>query len=89
GKVFTQFEISSILTTSPFELGLGVFNMLYLIAGMIVLIIYDVINERTGDAASYIAAKKTPVRWAIYYLFVVMILGSASIGAQQFIYFKF
>ena len=88
-KVFTQFDFASVLTTSPFELGLGVFNLLYLIAGIIVLIIYDMINERTGDAAAYIAAGKTPVRWAFYYLMVVMILGSVSIGAQQFIYFQF
>ncbi len=89
GKVFTQFDFASILTTSPFELGLGVFNLLYLLAGIAVLIIYDIINERTKDAAGYIAAKSWPVRWGIYYLFVIMILGSASIGAQQFIYFQF
>ncbi len=89
GKVFTQFDFASILTTSPFELGLGVFNFLYLIAGVIVLLIYDMINERTGDAAAYIASRRTPVRWAFYYLMVIMILGSVSIGAQQFIYFQF
>lgn len=89
GKVFTGFDAASILDTSPFELGLGVFNLLYLIAGLIVLIIYDIINERCGDAAGYIAARKAPVRWCVYYIFVVMILGSASIGAQQFIYFQF
>lgn len=89
GKVLTQFEPASILTTSPFSLGLGTFNMLYLLAGLAVLIVYDIINERTGDAASFIAERKTPLRWGIYYLLVVMILGSASIGAQQFIYFQF
>ena len=89
GKVLTQFEPASILTTSPFSLGLGTFNMMYLLAGLAVLIVYDIINERTGDAASFIAGRKTPLRWGIYYLFVIMILGSASIGAQQFIYFQF
>ena len=89
GKVFTQFDATSILTTSPFELGLGVFNMLYLIAGVIILILYDLLNERTGDAAACIASKSTPVRWCVYYIFVLMILGSAGIGTQQFIYFQF
>ncbi len=89
GKVFTQFEFSSIFTTSLFELGLGTFHMLYLFAGIVVLIIYDIINEKTKDAAAFIASKSAPVRWAVYYLFVIMILGSASIGAQEFIYFKF
>ena len=89
GKVLTQFEPASILTTSPFSLGLGTFNMMYLLAGLAVLIVYDIINERTEDAASFIAGRKTTLRWGIYYLFVIMILGSASIGAQQFIYFQF
>ena len=89
GKVLTQFEPASILTTSPFSLGLGTFNMMYLLTGLAVLIVYDIINERTGDAASFIAGRKTPLRWGIYYLFVIMIIGSASIGAQQFIYFQF
>ena len=88
-KVFTAFDVSSVLTTSFFELGLGVFNLLYLLAGIAVLIIYDIINEKTKDAAGWIAAREAPVRWSIYYLFVIMILGSASIGAQQFIYFQF
>ncbi len=89
GKVLTQFDPASILTTSPFELGLGTFNMLYLLAGLAVLIIYDIINEKTKDAAAFIASKSVPVRWCVYYLFVIMILGSTSIGAQQFIYFQF
>ena len=89
GKVFTEFKPESILTTSPFSLGLGVVQFFFLIVGIIVLLIYDIVNERTGDTAARIAACRTPVRWAIYYLFVVMILGSTSIGAQQFIYFQF
>lgn len=89
GKVFTQFDFASVLTTSPFELGLGAFNLVYLIAGLIVLLIYDIVNEKTGDAAGVIASKSAPVRWAIYYVFVVMILGSTFIGTQSFIYFKF
>lgn len=88
-KVFTQFDLASVITTSPFELGLGVFNLMYLLAGIVLLIIYDVINERTGDAAAFITRQKTPLRWCVYYLMVIMILGSASIGAQQFIYFQF
>ncbi len=89
GKVFTEFKPESILTTSPFSLGLGVVQFFFLIAGIIVLLIYDIVNERTGDTAACIAACRTPVRWGIYYLFVLMILGSTSIGAQQFIYFQF
>ena len=41
---------------------------LVLLAGLAVLIAYDMINERTGDAAAYIAERKTPARWGIYYI---------------------
>ncbi len=89
GKVFTDFRFASILTTSPFSLGLGVFHFMFLVAGLVILLIFDLVNERTGDAAGRIAACSTPVRWTIYFLLVLMILGSTSIGAQEFIYFKF
>ena len=89
GRVFTAFDFASILTTSPFALGLGVFHFLFLLAGLAVLLVYDIINERTGDTAGKIASCKAPVRWTIYFVLVLMILGSTSIGAQEFIYFKF
>ena len=60
-----------------------------LLAGLAVLLIYDIVNERTGDAAGRIAACSAPLRWTIYFVMVLMILGSTSIGAQEFIYFKF
>ncbi len=88
-RIFTDMKLSYIAQTSPFELGLGVFNLLYLAAGMVLMVIYDLINEKTGDAAAYIAGKTTMKRWIIYYAAVLMIIGSASIGAKQFIYFAF
>ena len=88
-KVFTQFNFASILSTSLFSLGLGVKNMIFLAAALIVLLIYDYVNEKQGDCASFIAGRSTPVRWCIYYIFVIMIIASASLGTQQFIYFKF
>ncbi len=89
GKILTGCRISDIAAVSVFDLGLGVFNMLYLMAGMVLLVIYDVINERTGDAALFIAKRPTALRWCIYYAMILMMLGSAAIGAKQFIYFNF
>ena len=89
GKMFTPVPLSQIASVSIFDLGLGVFNMFYLLCGLALLIIYDVINERTGDAPLFIATRPTWMRWCIYYAMIFMILGSASIGAKQFIYFAF
>ncbi len=87
-KMWTDFEWNSIFTTSPFDLGLGVFHLLFVTAGLVMMIIYSLINEKK-DAAAVLLSQKTAVRWGIYYLVVIMILGSTSIGAQQFIYFAF
>ncbi len=89
GRIFTPMSLSEIASVSIFDLGLGVFNMLYLLCGLALLIIYDVINERTGDAPLFIATRPTWMRWCIYYVMILMMLGSASIGAKQFIYFEF
>ena len=86
--MWTDFEWNSIFTTSPFDLGLGVFHLLFVTAGLVMMIIYSLINEKK-DAAAVLLSQKTAVRWGIYYLVVIMILGSTSIGAQQFIYFAF
>lgn len=88
-KIFTKFEPASIMSTSLFSLGLGVKNFMFLAVSMAMLFIYDIINEKQKDAAAYIAALKAPLRWVIYYAAAVMILASASLGSQQFIYFKF
>lgn len=89
GKIFTKFAPESIMSTSLFSLGLGVKNFLFLAVSMLMLLMYDLINEKHKDAAAYIASLKTPFRWGIYYAVTLMILASASLGTQQFIYFKF
>ena len=88
-KIFCGFDISSVLSTSPFALGLGTLNMLILLFSLLILLIHDIANEKTGDAAAFVLGKTTPVRWCVYYLLSLMILLSANIGAAQFIYFNF
>lgn len=87
-KIFTEFGFASILTTSIFDLGLGVFNMIFLIAAMAVLIIVDVLKEKGHEYADLF---KTPtiIRWGVYFLLSTMILLSAHLGAAEFIYFQF
>ncbi|MBO4373882.1 MAG: MBOAT family protein [Lachnospiraceae bacterium] len=89
GKIFGPAAFSDIASFSIFDLGLGVFNMIYLLCGLALLVAYDVINERTGDAPLFLATRPTWMRWCIYYAMILMILGSAALGAKQFIYFEF
>ena len=88
-KVLTDTNIAGIMATPLSGLGLGVFNLLYLIAAMVLMIVYDTVNEKTGDAASAIAKCPAALRWGIYYTVVIMLIGSAGLGAKQFIYFEF
>ena len=89
GKIFTEFLSPGGQNYSIFSLGLGVKNMLVLIFSLGLLFLYDLMNERTGDAAGLILSQKKAFRWAIYYLIVILILLSTNIGASEFIYFKF
>lgn len=87
-KIFTEFGINSILTTSIFDLGLGVFNMLFLIVAMIVLFVIDVLKEK-GYIYSDLFKMPLLIRWGVYFLLSIMILLSAHLGAAEFIYFQF
>lgn len=88
GRIWTRFEVKSVLSTSPFALGLGSFHLLFLAAGLGMMILFDLVNEKR-DAIALLLSQKKAVRWTVYYLMVLMMLGSASLGSQQFIYFAF
>ena len=88
-KIFTEFDLSTVFSTSFFSLGLGSLNFMILLISLFLLLAYDILNERTGDAAANILKLTKTKRWAIYYLLTLMIIGSANIGAAQFIYFDF
>ena len=88
-KVLTDTGISQILATPLSGLGLGVYNLVFLAFAMVLLLIYDLVNEKTGDAIKAIEGQRTLIRWGIYYLIVIMLIMSASIGAKKFIYFEF
>ena len=87
-KIFTDFQFHSILTTSFFNLGLGVQNFLFLAFALIILFIVDYQKE-TGNALAKLTSKKWYIRWGFYYLMIGSILLSANLGSAEFIYFQF
>ncbi len=88
-RIVSENPVAGMLSTSVFKLGLGVYNLAFLIAALIFLAIFDVINEKSGDACKEIVKKPAVIRWTVYYVVVIMIIMSASIGAKKFIYFEF
>lgn len=94
-KIFTEFGFASILTTSPFELGLGVKNFLFLAFSMVILFFGDFCKEKYGTCGSSdtaigrLTSSRWYVRWGFYYLLILLILLSANLGSAEFIYFQF
>lgn len=88
GKIFTRFDFHSVLTTSFFQLGLGTQNFLFLVFAMVILFIGDICKEKC-DAIGMLLKQKWYCRWSFYYLLLLLILMSANLGSQEFIYFQF
>jgi len=87
-KIFTEFGVDTILSVSPFSLGLGAYHLLLLVLAVIILFFVDIFRER-GNKLSDLFADKWYLRWGFYYVQVILILLSASFGAKEFIYFQF
>lgn len=87
-QIFSNFSFASILSTSPFALGIGAYHFMILVFAMIVLFIIDLYREK-GNKLSDISNMKWYIRWSFYLLMVVLILLSANFGSEEFIYFQF
>lgn len=81
-KIFTEF------TPSIVPMGLGIYHLAILIAALFMLMAMDLYRE-SGKKISNIFENNTILRWCFYYVQVILILLSASFGAQEFIYFQF
>lgn len=88
GKIFTGLGFLSILTTSPFSLGLGAYHLMILVLAMVILFAVDLCREK-GIGAARLGQCAWYVRWSVYFVFVGLILLSANFGAEEFIYFQF
>lgn len=89
GKIFTGLTPGVIMSTDVRKLGLGTLNLCIAVFMVIILIIADILKEKTGETIVFITKKAWYVRWAVYFFFTCSILLSANIGAAKFIYFEF
>ncbi|MBO4901995.1 MAG: MBOAT family protein [Lachnospiraceae bacterium] len=82
--------IRPLLDGTLFTLGLGVKNLLFAAAALVILIAADIACEKKKcDITGLLTHVKWPVRWALYYVVIIMILFSCNLSTQEFLYFKF
>ena len=86
-RIATQFQVISIFKGEWFTLGLGTFNFMFVIVlAIFVLVVDGYCNRYTCDVVGI--CKKLPMiaRWCIYFALITMILFSANLTGQEFIY---
>lgn len=89
-RLFNGFSINGLIDGTIWNVGLGVKNMLFVIVAVSILIIADILCEkRNCEVTSLLANVKTPIRWAIYYVLIIMILLSMNLNMTEFIYSGF
>ena len=87
---FTNLSITSLVDGTIWNVGLGVNNMLFALASIAILIITDILCEKNNcDVSKLLTNVKAPVRWAIYYILIIMILFSMNLDLTEFIYSGF
>lgn len=88
-KIFTETNADAFRTFDISALGLGTFNLMIAVIMTAVLVIMDILREKSKDAFTLITSSKWYVRWGVYFFLTLSIIFSANIGAAKFIYFEF
>lgn len=89
-RVITHWDFVSILNGTLLQLGLDWIEITIAVVSLVMLLLVSTYQEGHGSVRDYIAARKLPVRWILYYalLFYVILLGQYGPGysASEFIY---
>lgn len=87
--IFTRFDARSLATGQLFNVGLGTNNLLFVLFALLILFAADIMCEiRKCDVVGIAASINTYLRWAIYYVLIIMIIFSANLSGAEFIYSK-
>jgi len=91
-NLFQAFNWRILINGKIFALGLGKLPMLFFLCSFLMLLVIDLLNEKSGFFET-VGKQKIWVRWAVYYvlLFAVLMFGAFGEGNPQteFIYFAF
>ena len=89
-RVFVNERFADLSLQGIYGLQLGLKNLLFVIIAIAMLIIADVICEKKNiEVHELLSDVKTPIRWGIYYIMIVMILLSMNLNMTEFIYSGF
>lgn len=89
-QTFTKFDISVIFTEQFLELGMGRSDFLIVLAGCLIIFVVSLMKEKGIKVREYIAAKPLVVRWAVWYLLILIIFVFGFTGqASAFMYANF
>lgn len=89
-RIFSSFSYVNLIDGTIFGVGLGVNNMLFAIAAIVILIIADVLCEKNKcDVSGLLTHTNVVLRTGIYYIMIIMILLSLNLNMTEFIYSKF
>lgn len=90
GRTFSGIRLSQLTDGTISGLGLGVMNLIFVIAAIVILIVVDITCERR-NCEVYSLLDRTPavLRWGVYYLLFTMIIFSCNLSTQEFLYQAF
>ena len=89
-KLVTDFNLRNLFDGTFWQVGLGVNNMIFALFAIIILVISDIICEKKScDVSGILTGVKAPVRWAVYYTMIIMIILSMNLNMTEFIYSGF
>lgn len=90
GRLFRGSYVTALTDGTIFTLGLGVNNLVFVIVALILLFAVDLLCEKKKcEVSDLLRNVKLPIRWAIYYLVIAMILFSCNLSTQEFLYAAF
>lgn len=83
----TRFTLAPSAFAQLTNVGLGVNNLMFVTAALVILIAVDLICEKKStDICGLIKVTPTVIRWGFYWGLLIMILFSASLNMTEFIY---
>jgi hypothetical protein len=87
---FLNIHISQLMSKEFLELGMARRDFIIVAAGCLIIFIVSLLKERGVHIREAVAAKPLPVRWALYYGFILLIIFFGYTGTSTgFLYANF
>ena len=85
--LFKDFSLKYWIDGSLTKLGLGTYNLLFVTIATVIVLIFDLVCHRKEcEIYSVLDHTKVYLRFAFYYLLIIMILFSTNLSTTEFLY---